>query len=227
MAVLLVASIAHGAPDRDDAPYARDDIVDARRGELPMRHRFLGWTADGEAVIRETVPAASALAGGFQAAITTTGLDGRTRGIGLASMECDDPCVIPYHVARDFIVAERRALAALPVLTLGTPQTGPWHLGTRDHRLGVRIRTGDHSRRRPYGQRLDLIVTGDERPQQLAVIADVWMREDDEPTRIEDAKIVAVYEAPSGDRVAVVVAWTLGFNCYGAPGFTTVVVPVP
>jgi hypothetical protein len=224
--LLVTASVASASP-ATDAPYARHDIVDARHGEMPMRHHVLGWTPDGEVVVREATPAADALVG-FSASLRITGSTGAPRSTSLVSIQCDgeDACDIPYTTARDFIVRERQALAALPPLTEATPQDGAWHLRSAE-RLRLRTRTGDHSRRRPYGQRLELVVGEGRTARRVAIVTDVWLRAEDDPDRIEGARIAAVYDSPARDRVAVVVEWTLGFNCWSAPQLTTIVVPIP
>jgi hypothetical protein len=209
LAALLVAIPAAAAPPTD-APYAREDIVDARNGHMPARHTALGWTPDGAMAIRATVPMADA-ATGFQSTLTVTAAGAPAARTVLADVVCDgDPCVIAYPVARDFIVAERRALAALPPLAAASELI--------HHGFAVRTITGDHSRRRPYGQRLELTRNG----RRVAVVADVWTDPEADPDDIEAAHIAAVYAGPDG-RLAVVVAWTLGFNCWSALQLTTVV----
>jgi hypothetical protein len=47
-AVVAIASTAHAGPEP-----VRDDIVDLRHGRFPILLRFLGWTADGRAVLHE------------------------------------------------------------------------------------------------------------------------------------------------------------------------------
>jgi hypothetical protein len=197
-------------PPPTDAPHAREDIVDARNGHMPSRHTALGWTPDGAIVIRATIPMADA-ATGFRAALTVTAAGAAAAHTALADVVCDaDPCVSAYAAARDFIVAERRALAALPPLVAADE--------VADHDLAVRIVDGDHGRRRPYGQRLELTRNG----RRMAVVADAWIDPDADPDHIEAAHIAAVYAGPDG-RLAVVVAWTLGFGCWSAPQLTTVV----
>jgi hypothetical protein len=213
-ALLLNAGLLAAAPSAaDDAPYARQDIVDARAGYLPERHHALGWTADGAIALRTALPIADA-ATNFQAAITITS-DGKPATTGLADIMCDDQrCAIPYEAARDFIVAERRALAALPPLLPATLRA--------THPYTLRVVAGDHTKRRPYGQRLELVADG--RP--IGVVTDVWTDPEADPDRIERPRIAAVYAGPDG-RTAVVVAWDLGFNCWSAPQLTTLVVAAP
>jgi hypothetical protein len=209
LASLLVAVPAAAAPPTD-APHAREDIVDARNGHMPARHTALGWTTDGAIAVRATLPMADA-ATGLQAALTLARAGAPSTRTVLAEVVCDDdPCVVAYPTARDFIRAERRALAALPPLTPASELA--------DHGFTVRIVAGDHGKRRPYGQRLELVSAH----RTPVIVTDAWTDPDADPDRIEAAHIAAVYAGPDG-RLAVVVAWTLGFGCWSAPQLTTVV----
>lgn len=146
-AILAVTSTATAEP-------VRDDITDLRHHRMPTPLRFLGWTADGRAVLHEA-------SYGFQddscmpqggSTLLTVRDDGTGDSIPLLQPVVDDdfvlcsdafPWRVPTALASRAIRAEARALAALGPLQPGVPAKHPelslvrgpcWlHLAARTH----------------------------------------------------------------------------------------------
>ena len=171
------------------ASLARQDIVEIRHDRWPRHTDVLGWTTNGEVVVRRTecgfeddsdIPYCS----------VTLAVAGRrgTRGERLLciSGEPGAPHLdLPYETASRFIHAEDRALAALGALTAGATTAPPDGL-----RL-LRYEAGDT-------RRLALL----RGRRWLKVLFSVRMESDQ---FIRRARIERVVEAPGGADVAVVV----------------------
>jgi hypothetical protein len=148
MMLVVLASLAAVAVSPTDAPDARNDIVDIRHGRTPTRHRLLGWTIEGAAVMRDIECDVNDGSGipFCRATITVAPLRGRAKTHVLLDISwpefkfgCTEACYpLAYRTALKFIRAEQRVLVALGPLAPAVKQTQPWHLGPLPLRLDRR-----------------------------------------------------------------------------------------
>jgi len=191
------------------AALARQDIVEIRHDRWPRHTDVLGWTANGEVVVRRTACGVQDDSDVPYCSVTLT-VAGR-RGTRVERLlrirgEAGAPHLdLPYATATRFIHAEDRALGALGPLEAGAATTTP-----DDLRL-LRYEAGD-------SRRLALL----RGRRWLKVLWSVRMESDQ---FIRRARIVRVDEAPSGADVAVVVRLDLAEDDYYWDEQDVVVVP--
>lgn len=124
--LVLLTNVAHA-----DEP-VRDDIVDLRHHRLPYRRVFVGWTADGRAVIHAVACGVNDGGGPFcRSSLEVIG-NTKTESVPVLQPVCSDPCdpygepfiwSVPTELASQAIRMERTALAELGALQPSA--TGP------------------------------------------------------------------------------------------------------
>jgi hypothetical protein len=128
LGVLLTGLSLFGAPlARADATA---DVKDIRAGNFPLRHEWLGWDAAGHAHVR-TLVCSTGGTDSCHAALLDLAPDGTTHAtklLDVVEVYCgsNGPCAaLDAKTVSDFVVADKRAVAALPSLTRTTVAADP------------------------------------------------------------------------------------------------------
>jgi hypothetical protein len=195
-------------PARADA---RHDIVDIRHGRLPVRHELLGWRPDGRAVFQTT----ACSEGGTTACradlrvMGTEGAASTTILLDIVEVYCEAgaPCdALPYDVARAFLRAEERAIAAQGPLTRTAPAADAAAALGAVARLGARL--VPTLRDEMPGVRTELVAERAGARRRLATLSPF-------DQRMEHLRLRAAYPSPDRTRTAVVVQLGAGEMCWG------------
>jgi hypothetical protein len=213
--VLAIASTAYA----DHEP-VRDDIVELRHGRWPTPLRFLGWTADGRAVLHEAQYDFQDLSCAPEGSSTlvVVAADGNPVSTDVLQPEIDDripycsdewPWRVPTTVASRAIRAESAALAALGPLQPAAPANLPRFTIVHGD-CWVHLATGVHGRRRTISSVFS-----------IGPKACIDNGNDDS---IRDARIVDMHASPDGRAVAVTVEVTTQSLDFYASFLQTVVV---
>lgn len=214
--------VLSGAPDaallEEDA---RNDIVDIRRGRMPLRTRALGWTAEGAFVFRVTDCQAPSTTGAPECAvrlvIAAPGAPARQHLLfwqqwgevdraGCTSTDLGWPtqpmCWIDQAQASLFLATERTLRQQLGALAPATAQGRPFHLGTRRLALDTTEdpREPDALVRLVAVEGRDVQVLEVPMRQHPCDPSDALCTSD---VHLDRAQILAVYEAPNGDLAVV------------------------
>lgn len=218
VAVLAIGFTAYADPEP-----VRDDIVDLRHGRLPTPLRFLGWTADGRAVLHvaqyafqdaSCAPEGSSTLVIVPAKGTSVSIDVLVPEVNERIPYCSDawPWRVPTDLASRAIRAESEALAALGPLQPATPTSVPEFSLVRGD-CWVHLATGALGRRRTISR--------------VFTIGPKACITNGHDLGIHDARIVDVHASPDGRSVAVTVnVTTLSLDSYGS-SLQTVVVATP
>lgn len=161
----------------------RDDILDIRHERFPDRRVFLGWTADGRAVMHEAGCLTQFDVLMCSVTLFAVGADGK-RSEGISLLELNDNFAISTEVASAAIRKERDALARL----------GPLAAGTTSPALALTVSVecdGIVLRRRgkPLATLADMVCPGD--------LADA------ETPTVGNPRIRAVHDSPDGRSFAI------------------------
>jgi len=195
-------------PARADA---RHDIVDIRHGRLPVRHELLGWRPDGRAVFRTT----ACSEGGTVACraelrvVGTEGVASATVLLDIVEVYCEAgaPCeALPHDVARAFLRAEERAIAAQGPLSRTAPAVDVASSLGGAIRLSARLVPIE--RDELPGVRTELVAERGGTRRRLATLSPF-------DQRMEHLRLRAAYPSPDGTRTAVVVELGAGEMCWG------------
>lgn len=215
VAVIASASIAEAGGEP-----VRDDIVELRHGRAPTPIRFLGWTADGRAVLHEATygfqDASCAPEGSSQLVVVPA----KAAAVSIEVLQpelderipyCSDgwPWRVSTKLASQAIRAESAALAALGPLTPGVATKDP-ELSLVHGDCWVHLATGTPGHRRTIS-----------RVFTIGPNACIGNGHD---LGIRDASIVDVHASPDGRSLAVTVSVTTHSLDFYASFLQTVVV---